>query len=155
MYATGTLHRAANEAASYSDVCWTKPDWSTCCGVFTKTALISLAPVMSNSPVIFALRRTTSLKLEALDDQSLFGRYFRGESWTAWRAFLMAAFGLPMDDSSQELFRVCTGRAAVPTGQISEAALIVGRRGGKSRILALIAVYLACFRGYAHHLAPG
>ncbi len=40
-------------------------------------------------------------------------------------------------------------------GQSREAALVVGRRGGKSRVLALIAVYLACFRDYAPYLAPG
>jgi hypothetical protein len=45
--------------------------------------------------------------------------------------------------------------AAVPSKPISEAALVVGRRGGKSRVLALIAVYLACFRDYAPYLAPG
>ena len=33
--------------------------------------------------------------------------------------------------------------------------MIVGRRGGKSRTLALIAVYLACFRSYEQFLAPG
>ena len=33
--------------------------------------------------------------------------------------------------------------------------MIVGRRGGKSRILATIAVYLACVRDYAPYLAPG
>jgi len=93
--------------------------------------------------------------LQALDDPSLFGPHFRGPSWAAWRAFLMAAFGLPTDDASRELFRQCTGRAAVPAGPISEAALVVGRRGGKSRVLALIAVYLACFRDYAPYLAPG
>ncbi|MFZ3327278.1 MAG: terminase family protein, partial [Methylocella sp.] len=93
--------------------------------------------------------------LEALDDPSLFGPHFRGPSWAAWRAFLTAAFGLPMDDASRELFRQCTGRAAVPAGPISEAALVVGRRGGKSRVLALIAVYLACFRDYGPYLAPG
>jgi hypothetical protein len=93
--------------------------------------------------------------IEALDDPSLFGPHFRGPSWTAWRAFLTAAFGLPMDVASRELFRACTGRSAIPTGPISEAALVVGRRGGKSRVLALIAVYLACFRDYAPFLAPG
>jgi hypothetical protein len=31
----------------------------------------------------------------------------------------------------------------------------VGRRGGKSRISALVALYLACFRDYEPHLAPG
>jgi hypothetical protein len=48
-----------------------------------------------------------------------------------------------------------SARAAVPAGPISEAALVVGRRGGKSRVLALIAVYLACFRDYGPYLAPG
>jgi hypothetical protein len=42
-----------------------------------------------------------------------------------------------------------------PDKPFTEAALIVGRRGGKSRILALVAVYLAVFRDYAPYLAPG
>ena len=37
----------------------------------------------------------------------------------------------------------------------TESAVIVGRRGGKSRTLALIAVYLACFRDYELYLAAG
>jgi hypothetical protein len=92
--------------------------------------------------------------LEALDDPSLFGPHFRGPSWAAWRAFLQALFALPADMPS-EAFKAATGRARQPIAPFTEAALIVGRRGGKSRILALIAVYLACFRDYAHHLAPG
>ena len=48
-----------------------------------------------------------------------------------------------------------TGRTAWPAAPFTEAAVIVGRRGGKSRILALIAVYLAAFRDYAPYLAPG
>ena len=48
-----------------------------------------------------------------------------------------------------------TGRETWPTAPFTEAAVIVGRRGGKSRILALIAVYLAAFRDYAPYLAPG
>ena len=32
---------------------------------------------------------------------------------------------------------------------------MIGRRGAKSRHLALLAVYLACFRDYDQHLAPG
>ncbi len=92
--------------------------------------------------------------LEALDDPSLFGPHFRGPSWAAWRSFLRALFALPADMPS-EAFKAATGRASQPIAPFTEAALIVGRRGGKSRILALIAVYLACFRDYAHHLAPG
>lgn len=95
--------------------------------------------------------------LADLDNPELFAPHFRGgaESWAAWRAFLAALFGLPMDDAMLALYRRHTGRDAPPTAPFIEAALICGRRGGKSRILALIAVYLACFRDYAPFLAPG
>ncbi len=36
-----------------------------------------------------------------------------------------------------------------------EASLICGRRSGKSRLLSLIAVYLACFYDYSKFLVPG
>ena len=54
-----------------------------------------------------------------------------------------------------ELYRQCTGRSEPPTAPQTEATLVVGRRGGKSFILALIAVYLATFRDWRPHLAPG
>src|SRR5215813_7126993 len=40
--------------------------------------------------------------------------------------------------------------AQAPTTPFREAYLICGRRAGKSFVLALIAVFLACFRGYDH-----
>jgi hypothetical protein len=33
--------------------------------------------------------------------------------------------------------------------------LVIGRRGGKSFAMAIIAVFLACFRNWTHYLAPG
>jgi hypothetical protein len=54
-----------------------------------------------------------------------------------------------------EVFRACTGRATAPVAAFIEAFLVCGRRAGKSFILALTAVYLACFRVYTAHLAPG
>ena len=48
-----------------------------------------------------------------------------------------------------------TGRVSWPAAPFRETVTVVGRRGGKSQILALIATYLACFRGYDHLLAPG
>ena len=93
--------------------------------------------------------------LKALDDAELFAPHFRGDTWQAWRAFLAALFALPMDDEALAPYRLYTGRQEPPGFAFSEAALIVGRRGGKSRVLALIAVYLATFRDYAPHLAPG
>ncbi len=60
-----------------------------------------------------------------------------------------------MDADELALYRAHTGRTEPPTAAFGEAALVVGRRGGKSRILALIAVYLATFKDYTAHLAPG
>ena len=53
------------------------------------------------------------------------------------------------------IYRAATGRNNCPASPFNEAALIVGRRGGKSRALATIAVFLATFRDYAQFLAPG
>ena len=94
--------------------------------------------------------------LDAMGDPNLFGPWFRDPAtWRAWRAFLAALFGLPMDDAMAELYRQCTGRSEPPAAPQTEATLVVGRRGGKSFILALIAVYLATFRDWRPHLAPG
>ena len=93
--------------------------------------------------------------IEALDDPSLFAPHFRGDTWGPWRAFLAALFALPMSDAALELYQAHTGRQTAPMAPFKEAALIIGRRGGKSRVLAAVAVFLACFRDYAPHLAPG
>jgi hypothetical protein len=93
--------------------------------------------------------------VEAMDDPALFGPWFHDPSWRPWRAFLAAMFGLPMDDEALALYRACTGRTDAPNGPFTEADLIVGRRGGKSRILALLGTFLATCRDYSPFLAPG
>jgi hypothetical protein len=93
--------------------------------------------------------------LEAMDHPQVFGPFFQGESWTAWRVFLAALFALPMDDAALALYKAHTGRQKPPVVPLAEAELVVGRRGGKSRILALIAVYLSMFREFEPFLAPG
>jgi hypothetical protein len=80
---------------------------------------------------------------------------FRGDTWKAWRAFLAAAFALPMDAEAHPTYKKHTGRDDVPTDQVREAFAIVGRRGGKSAIAALIATYLSVFRDYTEILQPG
>ncbi|WP_352653719.1 terminase family protein [Mesorhizobium sp. M0317] len=94
--------------------------------------------------------------LAASADPNLFGRWFRRrETWEVWFAFLAALFGLPMEEEQAALYRHHTGRTALPTAASSEAWLVVGRRGGKSFVMALVAVYLACFRQYHQYLQPG
>lgn len=93
--------------------------------------------------------------LNAMDDKALFGSLFSSETWWSWRALLVALFGLPATPEQAELIRRCTGRTMVPATPATELFCIAGRRGGKSRIAALLAVFLACFRKYDAILAPG
>lgn len=94
--------------------------------------------------------------VDALDDRELFGAAFEpAATWARWRVFLATLFGLPLDPEALATYQRHTGRAAVPVGQSREAWVIAGRRAGKSRIAALVAVYLACFRDYQEALAPG
>ncbi|MHC2415867.1 hypothetical protein ACVJGC_008458 [Bradyrhizobium diazoefficiens] len=94
--------------------------------------------------------------LDAIADPKLFKPFFKSPaSWLAWRAFIAAAFGLPMSAEELAIYRACTGRKDAPTQQMRELVLVIGRRGGKSRILALIAVWLACFHDYRQFLDEG
>ena len=93
--------------------------------------------------------------LQAMDDPTMFGPHFQGDSWDAWRAFLAALHGLPMTETQFATYQRHTGRQDVPTQAFTEAALICGRRGGKSRTLALLGTVLATQRDYRPFLAPG
>lgn len=94
--------------------------------------------------------------LQATRDKQLFQPWFRDRvTWSAWFAFIAALFGYGMDGKALEVFQACTGRETVPTTPFREAFLCIGRRGGKSFILALLAVWVACFRDYRSHLQPG
>ena len=93
--------------------------------------------------------------LEATSDPNVFGQHFRADTWGAWRSFLAALFALPMTPEQLAIFQKCTGRAAPSTTPLQEAWLCIGRRGGKSFVLAVIAVFLACFRDWRQYLGPG
>jgi hypothetical protein len=94
--------------------------------------------------------------LETMRESALFARWFKDPAtWICWTVFLSALFGLPIDPAGLEIFMQCTGRSLAPTSAFNEAWLIVGRRGGKSIILALIAVFLAVFKDWSGRLVPG
>ena len=94
--------------------------------------------------------------IEAIHDENLFRKFFRDlATWNSWFVVLRAIFGLPMNDEELAVFQMLTARVTPPTAQTKEAWFIIGRRGGKSFIVALIAAYLACFRDYRPYLGPG
>ena len=76
-------------------------------------------------------------------------------TWRSWITLLRTLFALPMDDNEFTLFKGCTGRKKQPDKPFRELWAIVGRRGGKTRIMSLIATYLGLFYDYKEYLAPG
>jgi hypothetical protein len=93
--------------------------------------------------------------LQALADPKVFAGHFRGPTWDAWRVFLAALFGLPMTPEQLAIYQRHTGRSVSPTAPALEAWLCIGRRGGKSFVLAATAVFLAAFRDWRPYLGPG
>ena len=58
---------------------------------------------------------------------------------------LRAAFGLSLSDEQLETFKKIAGGRAAPTQRLRELWCMIGRKGGKSKIAAAIAVYIALF----------
>ena len=101
--------------------------------------------------------RSTVSILDAVADDRLFAPWFAKKpgSWAAWFAFLAALFALPMTPEQLKLYQQCTGRKKPPLAVARACYLICGRRSGKSFILALVAVFLACFFDFREFLSRG
>jgi len=94
--------------------------------------------------------------IKTLTDKALLGQFIKDpDTWRAWFTFLRVFFRLSPESGNGdvELYKLCTGRHVWPVEALSEAWLIIGTRGGKSFITALIATYLAVFKEY--ELSPG
>jgi hypothetical protein len=92
--------------------------------------------------------------LQAMDHPQIWGPMFQSDDWKPWKTFLRSVFCLEMSNEDLALYKECTGRTEPPE-TVEEVWAIVGRRGGKSRIFACIAAYIAIFRDYSQYLAPG
>jgi hypothetical protein len=92
---------------------------------------------------------------KAFSDPKLLGSLLGGASWRAWRVLLIAAMGEALDDDERALFKQITGRDHEPLQRVEELVGCIGRRGGKSRAVAALAVYLAGLCDHRDVLAPG
>jgi hypothetical protein len=93
--------------------------------------------------------------LDAMTAPEVFGPFFQHPDWKAWKGFLGALYGLPLGPSLRAVAHEYTAREMLPEVPVKEAWMVVGRRGGKSRIAALLATYTACFSDYRQYMAPG
>ena len=89
--------------------------------------------------------------VDVMTDPALFGNHFGGDTWKRWRSLIAGFYGLKTD---ARMFKQLTNRKP-PKNASNEFHIVVGRRGGKSNISALMAVYEACFNDYTDKLAPG
>jgi hypothetical protein len=93
--------------------------------------------------------------MDAVSDPDIFGPWFKDRAtWAAWFAFLKTMFAIPLDKTELALFQKFTGRTAPSPAGYLAATLVIGRRGGKSLILALIAAYLSAFYDWSPSAEP-
>jgi len=94
--------------------------------------------------------------IKAMEDPQLLRPAFKDlRTWRPWMTYLKALFGLGLEGEEIELFRESTGLGEASAGPVRESFAIVGRRGGKSYISAVIACYLAGSRDWRKVLGRG
>lgn len=91
---------------------------------------------------------------QALTDKRLLGAALGdAATWQTWKTALKAAFGLELNREEARAFASVAGSRKPPSVRVRELWCIIGRRGGKSRMAAAVAVYCAAF--VKRKLAPG
>jgi len=96
--------------------------------------------------------------IDAIKNPKLFGslpRFKKLDTWTSWLVVLKVIFGLPMTADELSVFQRHTGRSSPPSGGSKETYLIIGRRGGKSFISALVTCFIACFIDFTPFITVG
>jgi hypothetical protein len=101
-----------------------------------------------------AIETTTTMR-EALSDPALLGNVLRSDSWLSWRSLLTAANGEELTDQERVVFQALTARDSEPLSRVEELWVIAGRRGGKSRAAAVMAIYQAALVDHSKAIVIG
>jgi hypothetical protein len=80
---------------------------------------------------------------EAMDNPSLFQKWFSGSSWDNWRSVLKATFAQPMTAEEITFFRTVSGDRSPPARRVREAWFICGRGAGKDSTASVVAAHAA------------
>lgn len=82
----------------------------------------------------------------ALTDARLLGSALGDVApWRTWITVLRAAFGLPLTEEERATFHSIAGDRGPPSKRVRELWCVCGRRSGKSRMAAALAVFIATF----------
>lgn len=88
-----------------------------------------------------------------MTDSQLFAEQFDKDCWDNWRTLLKGFYALDMSDEERKVYHELTQRNDVHDDAFRELWLVIGRRGDKSQIAALIAIYEAFFVDHQHQLS--
>jgi hypothetical protein len=80
---------------------------------------------------------------------------FRKPSFARWRIFLKVLYGIPLDAAESAVATRHLGFSPACNRRYADAVAMVGRRGGKSLITALVICYNAVFMDWLPYLAVG
>jgi len=100
------------------------------------------------------LRKLITMR-EGLENPRYFAGLLSGPSWRAWRVLLIAIVGEKLTNHERSVFAALTGREHEPAEPVEEFWAIIGRRGGKTRAMAVLAAYVAACIDHRNVLAPG
>ena len=95
------------------------------------------------------------LMRQALDSPAYFAGLLDGDSWRAWRVILIAIVGEELTEDERIVFKDLTGRDQEPGDPVEEFWGVIGRRGGKTRAMAILAAYISACCDHRGVLAPG
>lgn len=90
----------------------------------------------------------------ALQATNFFARQLEGVSWAPWKALLLGICGEPLSPVELAHFKTLTNRQKSPSEPVREFWAAIGRRGGKTRAMAVLTAYLAACKDYRNLLAP-
>jgi hypothetical protein len=100
------------------------------------------------------LRKLVTMR-EALESPAYFGGLLAVDSWAAWRVLLIAIVGEELTADERVIFERLTGRNSEPLEPVEEFWAVIGRRGGKTRAMAILAAYIGACCDHRDCLAPG
>jgi len=90
-----------------------------------------------------------------MTDPNLCGPWFDDPSFDNWKVFVKVNYALELTPAELEIYRKYTDRRFPPTELVRDRCGVIGRRGGKTEIGALLGIHAACFVDYSFWLAPG
>jgi hypothetical protein len=91
----------------------------------------------------------------ALENPLLFGNEVAGESWAAMKAIILAALGEELTEEERAYFQKLTKLDAESLRRVKRLVICAGRRSGKSKIAAILALYLALLCDHSENLSTG